>query len=183
MKRLAIFVAIFSLVAFPALGSGLGLSGEGVGVYTDASVASQVSTFTLNRTQVSCGVGTVQVPGGVFGPFEMIMYSLDIDAYFVDKQVPRQITATGLMRSITRVGGIIVEDTDGTIGNPPPHDFVAIGYDKDSPQKDHFDIHFKTPFWNTGNPMCMASAVVEGGCRFGGDLLLGNINATNSQQF
>ncbi len=97
--------------------------------------------------------------------------------------MPRKITATGLMRSTTRVAGFIVEDTDGTGTNPAPHFYVAIGQDKDSPQKDRFDIHFKTPFWSVSNPLCMPSTVVLGGCRFGGELFLGNINATTSPQF
>ena len=176
-------LAILIIAAVPVNAGNLGLFGEGVGIYTDPSVAGQVSTFTLNRNMVSCGVGTLQAPGGLFGPFEMIMYSLDIESYVVDSSVPRTITATGVMRSITRVGGLIIEDTDGSFLNPAPHYFVAIGYDKDSPQKDHHDLHFKTNFWNTNNPLCMASTVIAGGCRFGGDLFLGNINATNSQQF
>lgn len=175
-------VAVLAAFTLPAAAGDLGLRQEGVGMYTDLSVASQASTFTLNRNQVSCGVGTVSADG-VLGPFEMLMYSLSVDTYAVDSTVPRTITATGFMRSITRVAGVIVEDTDGTGLNEPPHFYVAIGQDKDSPQDDRFDIHFRTGFWNTSNPMCMPSDVVEGGCRFGGELFLGNINATNSQQF
>ncbi len=163
-------------------GSTLGLKDEGVGMYTDASVANQVSTFTINRTQISCGVGTVNA-GGDFGPFEMLMFSLSIDSYTVKRDVPRTITATGKMRSITRVAGQIVEDTEGTGLNPPPHDYVAIGQDKDSPQVDRFDIHLKTPFWNTGNPLCTHSLIVAGGCRFGGDVFLGNIAVSSTKQF
>jgi hypothetical protein len=175
---------VAALVAFtvPAGAASLGLRQEGVGMYTDASVASQASTFTLNRNLVSCGVGTVDA-AGVAGPFEMLMYSLSIDSYVVKSTSPRTITATGLMRSTTRVAGVIVEDTDGTGINPSPHFYVAIGQDKDSPQKDRFDIHFQTPFWSVGNPFCSPSTVVVGGCRFGGDAFLGNVNATNSPQF
>lgn len=184
LRKLGYLMTTFALLAATPLlaGSDVGLSQEGVGIYTDASVASQVSTFTLNRNQVSCGVGTVSADG-LFGPFEMLMYSLSVDTYVVDDQVPRTIIATGAMRSTTRVAGVIVEDTDGTGLNPEPHFYVAIGQDRDSPQVDRFDIHFKTPFWNTSNPLCMASTVVAGGCRFGGELFLGNINASRSQQF
>jgi len=173
-------IALF-LAASTYASSGLGLKDQGVGMYTDASVASQASTFTLNRTQVSCGVGTVNV-GGAVGPFEMLMYSLSIDSYTVARNA-RTITATGKMRSITRVAGLVVEDTDGTGLNPPPHDYIALGFDKDSPQKDRFEIHFKTPFWNTGNPLCTASDRVSGGCRFGGDLFLGDIVVSSGQHF
>ncbi|WP_447972735.1 hypothetical protein [Nitrospira sp. Kam-Ns4a] len=163
-------------------GPSLGLKDEGVGMYTDASVANQVSTFTLTRALISCGVGTVNA-GGDFGPFEMLMFSLSIDSYAVKRDVPRTITATGKMRSITRVAGQIVEDTDGTGLNPPPHDYIAIGQDKDSPQADRFDIHVATPFWNTGNPLCTPSAIVAGGCRFGGAVFLGNVVVSSSKQF
>ena len=33
--------------------------GTGVGMYTDSSVANQVSSFTINPKTVSCGVGTL----------------------------------------------------------------------------------------------------------------------------
>ncbi len=168
-----------SIWAGPAYSQALGLKDEGVGIYTDASVASQVSTFTLNKAQVSCGVGTVNADG-TFGPFEMLMYSLSIDNYAVDRDA-KTVTARGKMRSITRVSGVIVEDTDGSGTNPPPHDYVAIGVDGSS--SDRFDIHFKTPFWNSSNPLCTPSPVFEGGCRFGGDLFLGNVVVSPKAEF
>ncbi len=83
-KSFAMSFCLATLVAFtvPATASDVGLSQAGVGMYTDLSVASQASTFTLNRNQVSCGVGTVNLLGAV-GPFEMIMYSLSVDSYNV----------------------------------------------------------------------------------------------------
>lgn len=185
MYRLATALTLVLCLAFgasSAMAGDLGLQDEGVGIYTDPSVASQISTFTLNPTLVSCGVGTVEADG-LFGPFEMLMYSLTIDSYTVEREVPRRIVATGTMRSTTRVSGLIVEDTDGTLANPPPHDFIAFGFDRDSPQVDRFEVHFRTPFWNTGNALCTPSSVVEDGCLFGGDLFLGNINASKSSQF
>lgn len=166
--------------------TGGGLVDQGVGMYTDPSVAEQASTFTLNRLMVTCGVGTVLGPSagsiGAIGPFEMLMYSLSVDTYTVQHQVPRKIIATGKMRSTTRVGGVIVEDTDGSGSNPPPHDFIAVGEDKDFPQKDHYSIHFKTTFWKPGNPMCAASDLFPGLCRFGGDLFMGNIVVSHEAQ-
>ena len=38
-----------------------------------------------------------------------------------------------------------------------------------------FDVHFSTPFWDRYNPMCTPSAIKAGACRFGGQLLIGNI--------
>ena len=67
MKR----TVMMSLAVLPVLliaGSN-DLSDEGVGTYTDASVANQISNFTINRQMVSCGVGTVGATGFT-GPFE-----------------------------------------------------------------------------------------------------------------
>jgi hypothetical protein len=147
-----------------------GLKNEGVGLYTDASVANQVSAFTINPRKVSCGVGTVDA-GGVLGPFEMIMFSLDKHSYSIDAAT-KTITATGRMRSITRIAGVVVEDAD--------HDFIGIAVDNQPgrPQPnatDRFDLHFKTPFWQVGNPACSPSTIIPGGCRFGGNVFLGDV--------
>ncbi len=186
MKRSLICVSILAMVLAGAMlawaSFAIGLKDEGVGMYTDPSVANQVSSFTINRVMVSCGVGTVDATGK-FGPFEMLMYALNINSYNVDRTAPRTITATGTMRSITRVAGVIVEDTDGTGTNPPPHQFIAIADDKDPPSKDHFAIHLTTPFWKPGNPMCTPSDKFPGLCMFGGDLFLGNITVSPGQTF
>ncbi|MCA1593290.1 MAG: hypothetical protein LC754_11715 [Acidobacteria bacterium] len=147
------------------------LSNEGAGLYTDASVASQVSTFTINPRQVTCGVGTVNA-NGVFGPFEMMMYSGKVESY---SNSGNTIRATGDMRSITRVAGVVVEDV--------VHPFISIGVDNgpSRPQpnlKDRFDTHFITPFWHVGNPLCTPSELVPGGCRFGGQVFLGDVNSS-----
>ncbi|MDQ3511118.1 MAG: hypothetical protein M3414_05450 [Pseudomonadota bacterium] len=177
LKALAVAVLGGSLAAGTAAAGLLSppqtLKDQGVGLYTGPSVAHQVSTFTLNRTMVSCGVGTVDALG-VAGPFEMIMYSLNVGSYNVDR-ASRTITATGTMRSTTRMAGLIIEDTDGSGLNPEPHSFVAFGFDNGS-SPDRYELHFKTPFWNTTNPACTPSTVVAGGCRFGENLFLGDIN-------
>src|SRR5947208_152210 len=62
-----------------------GLENEGAGMYTDPSVAFQLSGFTINRRMVSCAVGTLAasiVPGQP-GPFSMLMYSTKIASYEV----------------------------------------------------------------------------------------------------
>jgi hypothetical protein len=146
------------------------LMNEGVGMYTDASVANQASTFTINPNEVSCGVGTVSANGAA-GPFEMIMYSLGTHNYTVNP-LTRTITASGRMRSITRVAGVVVEDVN--------HDFIAVAVDnqpsRPQPNRaDRFETHFATPFWNLTNPMCTPSPLVPGGCRFGGQLFLGDV--------
>src|SRR6185437_7707952 len=180
MKK--VMVTLFALItgsATLAVAQSFTFTDKGAGMYTDSSVVHQASTFTLNPNQVSCGVGTIDA-NGAFGPFEMEMASYTVDTYVVDRNA-NTITATGHMRSTTRVAGIIIEDTNGVGNNPPPHAYVAIGFDNRAKSgllglsniPDHYDTHFKTPFWNTSNPMCTPSTVVPGGCRFGGDLFLG----------
>jgi hypothetical protein len=149
--------------------------GTGVGMYTDSSVANQVSSFTINPKTVSCGVGTLAAGGDASGPFAMLMYATRMDSYTVDSDAG-EIRATGRMRSITKVGSAVVEDAE--------HDFMAVasgpvphgGFD----QAMHaggarFDVHFSTPFWDRYNPMCTPSTIKAGACRFGGELLLGNV--------
>jgi hypothetical protein len=151
------------------------MPGTGVGMYTDDSVGHQVSTFTINPKMVSCGVGTLAPGGDASGPFAMLMYSTRIDSYVVDGEAG-EIRATGRMRSITKVGGALVEDAE--------HDFLAIaassvrhgGFEQAIHSgSDRFDIHFSTPFWDQYNPMCSPSTVAAGKCRFGGELLLGHV--------
>ena len=151
------------------------LMGTGVGMYTDPSVANQVSSFTINPKTVSCGVGTLATGGDSSGPFAMLMYATRMDSYTVDSDAG-EIRATGRMRSITKVGNAVVEDTE--------HDFLAVasgpvqhgGFD-DAVHKggSRFDVHFSTPFWDRYNPMCTPSSIKAGACRFGGELLLGNV--------
>jgi hypothetical protein len=151
------------------------MAGTGVGMYTDDSVAHQVSSFTINPAMVSCGVGTLAAGGDASGPFAMLMYSTRIDSYAVDRDAG-EIRATGRMRSITKVGSAVVEDAE--------HDFLAVaaatvhhgGFDEAvHAGGDRFDVHFSTPFWDRYNPMCSPSAIAAGKCRFGGELLLGHV--------
>lgn len=146
-------------------------AGEGVGMYSDPSTADHASTFTINRRLVSCGVGAENIEG--IGPFEMLMYSTKIKKYFVD-QNQKEITARGEMRSITRAAGAVVEDVR--------HAFIAHALDGDGdegqPRSDRFDVHFKTAFWQPGNPLCTPSARYPGLCRFGGVLFAGDIHVS-----
>ena len=151
------------------------LMGTGVGMYSDASVANQVSSFTINPQTVSCGVGTVAAGGELSGPFAMLMYATRMDSYAVDDKAG-EIRATGRMRSITKVGTAVVEDVE--------HDFLAVaattvphsGFEQAvHAGGDRFDVHLSTPFWDRYNPMCTPSTVIDGACRFGGELLLGHV--------
>lgn len=168
MKKLAVSsLLVAALASTPAYAEMSDIHDEGVGMYTDASTANQLSTFTINSNIVSCGVGTL-ASGVLSGPFAMLMYSKHITSYVVNP-VTGTITATGKMRSITKAAGILVEDV--------AHDFLAIAVDNQSGGSDRFDTHFKTDFWNTANPMCTPSDKILGGCRFGGKVLLGEVDA------
>ena len=179
------FSMVVLLSGLGALGDGQGagagvkdgelLIGTGVGMYTDSSVANQVSSFTINPKTVSCGVGTLAAGGDASGPFAMLMYATRMDSYTVDGDAG-EIRATGRMRSITKVGSAVVEDAE--------HDFLAVaatsvrhgGFDRAMHSGgDRFDVHFSTPFWDRYNPMCTPSSIIAGACRFGGELLLGKI--------
>jgi len=175
-------------VAFGGIGSGgvrpaganvraseQGLMGTGVGMYTDPSVANQVSSFTINPQMVSCGVGTLAAGGEASGPFAMLMYATHMDSYVVDKE-SGEIRATGRMRSITKIGTAVIEDAE--------HDFLAVaaatvahgGFEQAVHQGgDRFDVHFQTPFWTQYNAMCTPSTIAAGKCRFGGELILGHV--------
>lgn len=169
MKRLMSFMILVLISAWgtPAYSGPNDLKDEGVGLYTDASVANLVSTFTINRQIVSCGVGTFDPSALPFDSFAMLMYAKDTRFYQAN-HLTKMIRATGTMRSTTQVDGSTVEDVD--------HDFLAIAVDKvRTGQPDRFDIHFATLFWNTGNPFCTPSTEVAEGCRFGGELFSGDV--------
>lgn len=140
------------------------LTNQGVGMYTDPSVAAQMSTFTINPTMVSCGVGTFGL-AGMTGPFSMIMFSVQIATYDSDP-ASGTIVATGRMRSITMIVLGVVRET-------VEHDFVAIAVDHRGRGPDRFDIHFVTSFWNRANPLATPSEEVPGWVRFGGDVATG----------
>ncbi len=128
MKRISVMlVTLIACSAIPSFAQTFAFTDKGAGMYTDGSVVHQASTFTLNPNQVSCGVGTIDA-NGAFGPFEMEMASYTVDSYSIDRTA-KTITATGHMRSTTRVAGLIIEDTNGVGNNPPPHAYVAIGHD------------------------------------------------------
>jgi hypothetical protein len=165
MKRaLSIAPVLVGVCAMVASAGPNDLKDEGVGTYSDASVANQISNFTINRQMVSCGVGTFSTPPGTSGPFAMLMYTTDTFQYHANHRA-KVITAWGRMRSITHVGGDEVEDVD--------HDFLAIAADNGA-TGDRFDVHFTTPFWNPANPSCTPSTEVPGWCRFGGILVTDN---------
>jgi hypothetical protein len=139
-----------------------------------------ISTFTICPSSVSCGVGsignspgTVPVAGGApggmatTGPFAMIMWAQTIDSYEV-RSGQATLVAKGTMRSITAAATATIEDVT--------HPFVAVARDGKGAGPDEFHLHFKTPFWNTGNPMATPSPLIQGWAVFGSAVLLGEVN-------
>lgn len=139
------------------------MNNMGVGMYSDMTTAEQMSTFTIMPHMVTCGVGTFG-PLGESGPFAMLMYSVRIKAYKVNKTA-RTINATGRMRSITRIAGQTLEDVE--------HNFNALATDFRGAKPDTFDVAFITPFWTPGlaNPLAMKSTRVPGWAHFGGKIV------------
>lgn len=147
---------------------------EGYGMHTGPTTAFQVSGFTINPRGTTCQVGTVN-PNGAFGPFEMVMFSVKDVTYKIDGGA-KTITSDGRMRSITRMGGAVVEDIvtsfiafakDNAPGVPQPN------------TSDVFELHFITPMWNVANPLCTPSERIPGGCKFGGNIFVGDVNVSN----
>jgi hypothetical protein len=182
-KRMAL-AAVTSVVATAGVWAGAAYTnggasgvraGQGVGMYSDPSTANQAATFTINKLMVSCGVAAENIAG--VGRFEMLMYSTRIRRYRVDS-ASNEITARGEMRSITREGGAVVEDVR--------HPFIAHALDLDGgegqPRRDRFEVHFRTSFWSSGNPMCTPSDRYAGLCRIGGRLFAGNVNVDSGRR-
>jgi hypothetical protein len=152
----------------------------GAGMHSGPDTAMGISTFTISPTSVSCGVGSMgNSPGAVpmtgavptgaatSGPFAMMMYATKVDSYTVDKHLG-SITARGTMRSITAMGGQVVEDV--------LHPYIAMAYDRHGERPDEFYLHFITPFWNAQNPMATKSTVNDAWAQFGSAILFGEVN-------
>lgn len=149
----------------------------GAGMYWDTSTAGQLSTWCIQPTLVQCAVGTLGA-AGFSGPFAMLMYSVRIDDYDIDRPA-RMLTASGRMRSITIMGMLVEEDVE--------HDFVAVAVDHRGVAPDRYETHFVTPMWNTGNPMATPSTLRPGWVKFGGNVAqslngvrLGGVNVADA---
>ncbi len=156
------------------------LQNAGAGMHVGPDTAMGISTFTLNKISVTCGVGSLgnspgavpmsgSVPTGLAnsGPFAMMMYSTQVQTFAVDRKAG-SLTATGTMRSITAAGNQIMEDV--------LHPFIAVGLDRGGKAADEFYLHFQTPFWNANNPMATKSNLKDSWAMFGSPILFGEIN-------
>jgi hypothetical protein len=152
----------------------------GAGMHSGPDTAMGISTFTVSPSSVSCGVGSMgnspgALPGtaampmgmGTSGPFAMMMYATTVRHYTVDKHL-HSITARGTMRSITAMGGQVVEDV--------LHPYICVAYDRRGERPDEFYLHFLTPFWNAKNPMATKSTVNDAWAMFGSPILFGEVN-------
>jgi hypothetical protein len=97
------------------------------------------------------------------------MASLNVASYQVDSMAGT-IVARGRMRSVTQAGAVTLEDVE--------HEFHAIAIDGRGNTPSFFATSFKTPFWNTGNPMATKSKFVNGFVMFGGHLIMGEIKVS-----
>jgi hypothetical protein len=156
------------------------LRDAGAGMHVGPDTAMGISTFTISPTSVSCGVGslgnspgavpmTASMPMGMStsGPFAMMMYATKVTSYTVDKHL-HSLTARGTMRSITAMGGQVMEDV--------LHPYIAVAYDRRGERPDEFYMHFLTPFWNAQNPMATKSSLNDAWAMFGSPILFGEVN-------
>lgn len=156
------------------------LKNTGTGMHVGPDTAMGISTFAINPSSVSCGVGSLgNSPGavpntsglptgaGTSGPFAMMMYATKVSSYTVDHHL-HSITARGTMRSITAMGGQVCEDV--------LHPFIAVAYDRKGERPDEFYLHFLTPFWNAANPMATKSSIHDAWAMFGSPILFGEVN-------
>lgn len=177
----------FGPAAFAAVNSAGEIVDGGAGMHGTMATAGMLATATVQSDFVSCGVGAMamdtelirQLPGmgmlgglplmdGSSGPFAMLMYSLDVASYDIDRP-DGKVMARGMMRSITNIGGVTVEDIT--------HEYLAVGIDGRDVKNDKVSVNFTTPFWTVGtNPLATPSEYVAGWSAFGGELLVGGIN-------
>jgi hypothetical protein len=106
---------------------------------------------------------------GWSGPFAMLMYSENVKSYNINRTTG-VITATGTVRSITKIGGILIEDATSP--------YLAVGTDaRRSGMPDSYFLNFTTPFWSRPlNPLSTPSTFHPGWSMFGGNLIVGQVN-------
>jgi hypothetical protein len=166
------------------------------GMHAGLSTVQMLGAATLSKNMVSCAVGQMGLGpdtlnmlapvvgnqlgmalspvlgGGFSGPFAMLMYSLDVASYKIDRSA-MTLTAQGTVRSITKIGGLSIEDASVP--------YVAVAQDnKTKGSEDTFFLSFKTPFWSVGfNPLATPSKFVSGWSQFGGSLIMGEANVAS----
>jgi hypothetical protein len=160
----------------------------GAGFHAEMGTMQMLSAATISSKLVTCAVGQMglnsdmvqalaPVLGKVFGagftgPFAMLMFSENVTSYQIDRSA-KTITAQGTMRSITKIGGLTIDDAMTP--------FLAVATDrKAGGAPDTFFLSYKTPFWNTAtNPLATPSQFVSGFSQFGGELIMGQVNVAS----
>lgn len=156
----------------------------GAGMHASPSTVEMMAIANVSRTLVSCSVGQIGVDttslsalnkllkpilgNGWSGPFAMLMYSLDVASYQI-RRTKGVIRAKGTLRSITKMGGAMIEDARS------PYLCVATDGSRTG-GPDSFYLSFTTPFWRSpGNPLATPSKFVTGWSQFGGNFILGEV--------
>jgi hypothetical protein len=160
----------------------------GAGFHAEMGTMQMLSAATISSKMVTCAVGQMglnsdmvqalaPVLGKLFGagftgPFAMLMFSENVTSYKIDRAA-KTITAQGTMRSITKIGGLTIDDAMTP--------YLAIATDnKAKGGVDTFFLSYKTPFWNTAtNPLATPSQFVSGFSQFGGELIMGQVNVAS----
>lgn len=160
----------------------------GAGFHAEMGTMQMLSAATISSKLVTCAVGQMglnsdmvqmlqPVLGKLFGPgwsgpFAMLMFSENVTSYQIDR-ARKTITARGTMRSITKIGGLTIDDAMTP--------YLAVATDnKAKGGVDTFFLSYKTPFWNTAtNPLATPSQFVSGFSQFGGELIMGQVNVAS----
>lgn len=167
------------------------LKDAGAGMHVGIGSVQMIACATISRELTTCAVGQMGMDfdqlsvlagflepflGGLLGPgfsgpFAMEMFSLNVTSYDVH-HAAGTIRAKGVVRSITKVAGILIEDATSP--------YLAVATDGSrTGQRDSYFLNFTTPFWRTpGNPLATPSKFHKGWSMFGGKLIVGDISVT-----
>lgn len=165
------------------------LKDAGAGMHVGMGSVQMVACATISRELTTCAVGQIGLTlsqlgalatflepilgfllgPGWSGPFTMEMYSLNVKTYNIDRPTG-VITAKGVVRSITKIAGVMIEDATSP--------YVAVATDGSRHgQPDSYFLSFTTPFWRTpGNPLATPSTFHKGWSMFGGELIVGEVS-------
>jgi hypothetical protein len=171
--------------------SGPTLRDAGAGMHVGIGSVQMIACATISRTLTTCQVGQIGLTfsqlgalatflepilgillgAGWSGPFAMEMYSKDVKTFEIDRPAGK-MTAKGMVRSITKIAGVTIED----VTTP----YLAVATDGRGSQDSYF-LSFTSPFWATpGNPLATPSTFHPGWSMFGGELIVGEVSVPRS---
>lgn len=180
------------LAGSAAAASGPQLVDAGAGMHAGPGTLQMMGNATVSGDLVTCsvaqmGLDATQIEAlqstlggllgsilgnGFTGPFAMLMYSLDVTSYNITRSAGA-IQAQGTLRSITKIGGALIEDAESP--------YLCVATDGSRTGKtDSFFLSFTTPFWSTKtNPLATPSNYVSGWSQFGGNLIIGDVSVAS----